>query len=345
MSNSTSQVVVLGLALALGTAASSQAHHSQSQFNLDPAVIETISGTVTQYVFKNPHAYLMLETTEADGSTAHWELEASSTPNLVRRGWRTDSVQVGDELTIDIHPAKIPGQHIARIAMIYLPDGNTLAVRGEGGIPRIADESARAASLAGRWLGRWGLLQVQIDLDQWPLTPEGREAQASFDILQNPQIDCVPVASPTFMLYSNIFDVTIVDDFIRVQGEWLDVERIIYLDGRSHPPADELSLQGHSVGHWEGETLVVDTTNYEPHGVGNAFQIPSGVRKHLVERLTLSEDGKRVEYAFELEDPEYLTEAVIGTTTWDYRPDLEPHRIECDPVNARRFLERMLPRE
>lgn len=79
--------------------------------------------------------------------------------------------------------------------------------------------------------------------------------------------------------------------------------------------------------------------------MGNAFQIPSGVCKHLVEGLTLSDDGKRIEYEFELEDPEYLTEAVTGTTTWDYRPDLEPHRVECDPVNARRFLERMLPRE
>jgi len=345
MTRSYLQCAAIGCALALGAATSSHAHHSQSQFNLDPAAIETISGRVTQYVFKNPHAYLMLETTQADGSTAHWELEASSTPNLLRRGWRADSIEVGETLTIDIHPAKLPGQHIARIGTIYLADGSTLAVRGEGGIPRMAGAGARATSLAGRWLGQWGLLQVQIDLDQWPLTPKGREAQANFDILQNPQIDCVPVASPTFMLYSNIFDVTVADDYIRVQGEWLDVERIIYLDGRAHPMASERSLQGHSIGHWEGATLVVDTANYEPHGVGNAFQIPSGVRKHLVERLTLSGDGKQIAYEFELDDPEYLTEVVTGTTTWDYRPDLEPHRIECDPENARRFLERMLPRE
>ena len=69
------------------------------------------------------------------------------------------------------------------------------------------------------------------------------------------------------------------------------------------------------------------------------------MRKHLVERLTLSEDGKRIDYEFELEDPEYLTEAVTGTTAGYDWPDLEPHRIECDPENARRFLERMLPRE
>ncbi|NNC63325.1 MAG: hypothetical protein HKN84_00950 [Gammaproteobacteria bacterium] len=61
--------------------------------------------------------------------------------------------------------------------------------------------------------------------------------------------------------------------------------------------------------------------------------------------LIARRDGAQIEYEFELEDPEYMTEAVTGTTTWDYRPDLEPQRIECDPENARRFLERMLPRE
>ena len=339
------KVLTSGLVFSFGTVVAVQAHHSQSQFNLDPAVIERISGTVTQYVFKNPHVYLMLETSEADGSTALWELEASSTPNLIRRGWRANSVEVGEDLTIDIHPAKVPGQHIARIGTIYFGDGSTLAVRGDGGIPEPADENARATSMAGRWLGRWGLLQVQVDLDQWPLTAKGRDAQQNYDILQNPQIDCIPIASPTFMLYSNIFDVTMAEDYIRIQGEWLDVERIVYLDGRAHPPAQERSRQGHSVGRWEGSTLVVDTENYQEHGAGNAFQIPSGVGKHLVERLALSDDGKRIEYEFELEDPEYLTDAVTGTTTWDYRPDLEPKRIECDRVNARRFLERMLPRE
>ena len=152
MSRLTPELIALSFLVAmLGTATPGRAHHSQSQFNLDPAVIETISGTVTEYVFKNPHVYLMLETTEADGSTGLWELEASSTPNLTRRGWRSNSVEVGEELTIDIHPARVAGQHIARISTIYFSDASTLAVRGEGGIPGPANTAARATSLAGRW--------------------------------------------------------------------------------------------------------------------------------------------------------------------------------------------------
>jgi hypothetical protein len=240
----------VGLALGLVAAAGAgQAHHSQAEFNLDPAVIETIAGTVTQFDFKNPHVYLYLDVPAADGSVAQWELEASSTPNLIRRGWNRDSVKPGDELVIDIHPAKLPDLQLARIATIFFPDGHTLAVRGAGGIPAPANPNARATSLVGRWLGHYGLGQVQFDLDQWPLTETGRAAQASYDVRQNPQINCIPVTAPILMLYENIFDVSIAADRVVIDFEWLDVERIIYVDGLGHPAPQVQSLQGHSTGH------------------------------------------------------------------------------------------------
>jgi hypothetical protein len=339
------RILTPGLILAIGMAGSVEAHHSQFEFNLDPAAIQTISGTVTQYDFVNPHVYLYLEAEEAGGSVYTWELEASSTPNLIRRGWSGDSVTIGEELTIDIHPSKIPGRRAARIATMYFDDGRRLAVRGEGDIPEPADPDASATSLTGRWLGRYGLPQVSVNLDRWPLTEKGHAALAGYDQTLNPQIDCIPVASPSLMMYSNIFEMRVTEDFADILFEWLDVERVIYIDDRPHPPTDQLFHQGHSIGHWEGRALVVDTGNFTEHGAGNAFQVPSGTGKHLIEQFTLSDDGKRVDYVFELTDPEYLTDAVTGGVIWDYRPDLEPQRIECDREVARRFLERMTPRE
>lgn len=333
------------LFLGIGAISPATAHHSQIEFNLDPIAIETISGRVTQYDFVNPHVYIYLEAENADSRTILWELEASSTPNLIRRGWSSDSVRVGQELTIDIHPAKILGRNVARISTIYLDDGSWLAVRGEGDIPEPADPDARAESFSGRWLGRYGLPQVSFDLHLWPLTPKGQVAQAVYDQTLNPQIDCIPVASPSLMLYSNIFEVRVTNDFVEILFEWLDVERVIYLDNRDHPPTDELFHQGHSVGHWEDRTLVVDTGNFTEHGAGNAFQVPSSTDKHLIEHLTLSNDGKRIDYTFELMDPEYLSAPVTGDVIWDYRPDLEPQRIECNREVARRFLDRATPRE
>jgi hypothetical protein len=93
------------------------------------------------------------------------------------------------------------------------------------------------------------------------------------------------------------------------------------------------------VGHWEGETFVVEPRDFADNGAGNAFEVPSGAQKRVVERFTLSGDGKRIDYAFELTDPEYLTEPVTGAGVWDYRPDLEPLPNQCDPQVARRFLD------
>jgi len=321
--------------LVVGLAGPVQAHHSQARFDLD--TISTLAGTVARFDFTNPHVYLYLETAAEAGTAVTWELEASSTPNLIRRGWSADSVTVGDEITVRIHPPKMSGRHVARLRSFERADGSRLAVRGDGSVIGPVDETATASSLAGTWLGRYGLAQVATHLDSWPLTENGRAALASYDGSQNPQIDCVSVAAPSIMLYSNIYDVALSDDRVVMKTEWMNVERVIYLDGREHPD-DDRANQGHSVGHWEGETLVVDTRNFSDNGAGNAFEIPSGAEKHVVERFSLGADRRTIEHEFVLEDPEFLAEPIRGTGVWDYRPDLEAQSTECDPEVARRFL-------
>ncbi len=161
-------------------AGSAAAHHSQAQFVLDPTRMETISGTVTEFDFRNPHVYLYLEAQQPDGSTALWELEATSTPNLIRRGWSRDSIKVGDQLTVDIHPARDPSQHIARVGTVHFPDGSMLSAT-EGG-PE-APPDVRATSFAGRWWGRGSVRQFQMDRvdEPWPLTAKAQAALDAYD--------------------------------------------------------------------------------------------------------------------------------------------------------------------
>ena len=121
--------------------------------------------------------------------------------------------------------------------------------------------------------------------------------------------------------------------------------RIVPTDGRTHRTDIGPSYLGDAIGHWEGDTLVVDTTNFADHAAGNSFEIPSGADKNLLERLTLSDDGKRVSYEWVLEDPEYMTEPIVGDGSWEYRPDLERQPPECDLEVARRFIERPAPAE
>jgi len=331
------RIVTALFVLVLGMSNFARAHHSQARFDLDTT--RYLTGTVARFEFTNPHVYLYLDTTDEAGNAVRWELEASSTPNLIRRGWSADSVTAGAQITVRANPSNMAGISKARLQSVIWADGSMLAVRDDGRVIGPADETATATSLTGTWLGRHALTQVSMNLTSWPLTPRGRAALEAYDGSQNPQIDCIPVAAPSVMLYSNIYSVALSEDRVSFQVEWMDVERLVYLDDRQHPTDGERTNQGHSIGHWEGETLVVDTRNFSNNGAGNAFEIPSGAQKHVVERFSLSADRKQIEYAFLLEDPEFLSEPVRGEGTWDFRPDLKPLANQCDPEIARRFLQ------
>ena len=76
--------------------------------------------------------------------------------------------------------------------------------------------------------------------------------------------------------------------------------RRIWTDGRKHPVDAEPAWYGHSIGHWEGNTFVVDTTNIK--GIDNDVS-----PVHTVERYTMSKDGRQLDIDFTLEDPRIYT--------------------------------------
>jgi hypothetical protein len=117
------------------------------------------------------------------------------------------------------------------------------------------------------------------------------------------------------------------------------MERVVHLDQTTHPAGLAPSLMGHSIGRWEGETLVIDTVAFAPHALGTMFYA-SGPDKRLVERLTLTPDRRQLQYVFTLEDPATLSAPVSYTATWDHRPDLTLSGEVCDPDVARHALGR-----
>jgi hypothetical protein len=123
--------------------------------------------------------------------------------------------------------------------------------------------------------------------------------------------------------------IEILDDRIMIRSEFIDVERTVYLDGRDHPESMEPSNQGHSIGHWEDDVLVVDTKFLTEHRSGNGPGIPSSTQKHVVERFSLSEDGTRAIVDVRVEDPEYLAEPFTGRTEMTYVPHLQLYRYNC----------------
>jgi hypothetical protein len=121
--------------------------------------------------------------------------------------------------------------------------------------------------------------------------------------------------------------------------DWMDSERVVYLDGRAHPPATQTFLHGHSVGRWEGSTLVVETTNFKEHPMGLSTSLPSSSQKRLTERFRVGDDGKTLLYSGIVEDPVYLAKPGEWSGKWEYRPRMAHSNQKCDIEVARRFLE------
>jgi hypothetical protein len=106
-------------------------------------------------------------------------------------------------------------------------------------------------------------------------------------------IDCLPEAMPAWMLVNhNAMEILFTRGRVTMLGE-SDGNRLrrIYTDGRGHPPDPDLTFHGHSIGHWEGETLVVDTVGVLPQtyiAVSEAVGIPNNGDLHVVERIHLA---------------------------------------------------------
>ena len=104
---------------------------------------------------------------------------------------------------------------------------------------------------------------------------------------------------------------------VLLHSEMIHEARIIHLDGRPHPPAAIRSLQGDSQGHWDGETLVIDTTNFSSHRTFRQIQglEVSGEHVHLTERLALL-DADTIRYEVTVDDPTTWTRRWTAATTW-----------------------------
>jgi hypothetical protein len=124
----------------------------------------------------------------------------------------------------------------------------------------------------------------------------------------------------------------------------MDVKRIVYLNEREHPKNGPRSSLGHSIGHFEGDTLVIETGNYSA-GVLNQYVEAQGQPTRgllhsaaltTVERLHLDAARQRLVVEFELKDPEYFTRD-FDRTSLEYAPSdlkLEPFNCSREGVDG-----------
>jgi hypothetical protein len=122
-----------------------------------------------------------------------------------------------------------------------------------------------------------------------------------------------------------------------IRLEYFDMARVIFTDGRQHQGADgPMTKVGDSIGHWEGDTLVVDTIHLKEATITNNGLSHSD-KVHVIERFRLSADGKKLLATQEFEDPEMLLNKGVRFITWNRVAGDHVHAYDCDPSFAENY--------
>jgi len=207
----------------------------------------------------------------------------------------------------------------------------------------LASGAARAApkDLSGAWL--YDRDKAALDRSRPPVTPKIAELMEKKRVARDAgyvrsvqNLMCLPSGMPQMMQW--ISPIYIYQDNGRVvilteDDPGNDQPRTIYMNEKAHPSADTLvpSYVGHSIGHWEGAVLVVDTIGFNDRATmfGGAPRTP---KTHIVERLSVSADGQTLSDAMTIDDPDVLTKPWTKTLYYKRMPaDTERLEAVCEP--------------
>ncbi|HEU4617137.1 MAG TPA: DUF6152 family protein [Gammaproteobacteria bacterium] len=343
--------LLVAAVVALVFAVPASAHHGFGRF--DPTKDVTLEGTLTGIDFVNPHSYLYFDQTTPDGKVLKMRCEMRAATVLRRSGWSAEMFKPGLHVTVSGHPHRDdPAScYIETLTLGDAPAIERYAQLGAASAARKkTDRPARLPSgepnLAGDWAqeqyliarppnGRGGLVPKsmvagvesgQIPMSEVPdagwgarrvtFTEAGQKAADAVraaPVQDNPRMRC----EITSILFDWVFDgpinrITQTQDEITLEyGRGL--KRTIHMNMTSHPADIVPSRAGHSIGHWDGDTLVVDTVGFSPGML--ASPVMNSDKLHVVERFTLDPERMALKREYEAEDPVYYTDKYIGSDT------------------------------
>ena len=283
------------------------AHHSRA--NYGDEIVE-LDAEILAIDWRNPHVTFTISTSSASGEEATWELEGGSTYMLGRySGLGRELFNVGDEVRV-AGPISTVRPNEMLVTNMLLPDGR---------------EAVMLPNRSTRWSDSVGAAELSLQTDNperslfhvWSidpdargggpldlqLTPAGEARLAAYDRDgDDPALRCGKPGMPSTM--SNPHPMHFVDggDRITVNIQENDVVRTIYLGENAAAAAQPPSPLGHSVGHWEGTTLVVHTTNINwPYF--DRTGIPLSEDVVVDERFEISETGSHMVIRVVTADP------------------------------------------
>ena len=329
------------------------AHHSfPAEF--DRTKQGDLSGTIVGVWFKNPHARYRLEVSGEDGRTEEWDIQTTSVTSLRDADWSPDTLKVGDKVRVwgDLGRRDTRKLFMRRARK---DDGTELfpfgPVRTAEERDRINADPARKYSYAqvspahpfdisGPWSNFYKFRLTVDDLEPkpTPFTDEGRRIFEATEHWHDEVLRCMPLGLPRTI--GSPYAMEIVDAgshyvVIHVQN---NTPRWIWMNGQTLEPGTPRSSMGFSVGRWEDDTLVIETTNLSA-GTLDGSQLPmSGEGTRLVERWEFSDDRLSMDRTLTIHDPYYKEPLVRrrGSARDDDVIIAEP--APCDPDGYYRDL-------
>jgi len=314
------------------------AHHSFApHFDADKPV--SISGTIIEYERRNPHAYLNIRAEDANGRVTDWRCESHGFTQLSRNGITPEMLAPGTRIGISGSQHR-RDPNMCFFDMVYLEDGRELSVNGPRG-QSVTQEETRD-SIFGTWMllpGGFATSGPQAMMEF--LTAEGKAAVEQYNPFQDdPTYRCEPVAiRRVWGAPGTPLAITRQGDDVIIRYEWMDAQRIIHMNQDAVPANTRASILGYSIGHFEGDTLVIQTSHFT-QGVLNQFVTVEGqpMRGLLhsdelttVERLSFDQERNRLVMSMDHNDRTFFSRDFPNYTR-EYRPsDLDLQPFGCIP--------------
>ena len=183
---------------------------------------------------------------------------------------------------------------------------------------------------------RPGDVKCPFEVADLPLTARAIGFRDAFDEVLAPKYDCIPANMPSLIIDPYNFRIEQRPDRLIFTYEKDDIVRTIWMNGAGPKPGVyDVFTQGHSVGRYEGNQLIIETTKFgfDPTGLDDMLNLPSSTQKRVTERYW--REGNRLKVEAITEDPLILLKPIKFTFEWDRTdtPLILPY--ECDPELAK----------
>jgi hypothetical protein len=335
-----SNIAVAGCAL---VACAAGAHHSYSEYD-DKQIVE-IEGRIVRVAMQNPHVHFYVEGIGADGRAVTWDLETLSLNWLRRTEIPPELLKVGEQVKFAGWPSKRSPSRMYSLNMLAA-DGQeillfrTAKLRWRETALGYASEEAQTfyqdgiasdtVTLFRVWASKQGDLRSAFQpTAPLALTEAAQKAVAAFDpVNDSTEKGCAPKGMPRLMSQPPPMEFIDRGGTILLHMEEYDTIRTIHMNAAPDPGMQPRTPLGYSVGRWDGNALVVETSRVNAPYL-DARGVPLGIGALFVERFTPTAGGSRLDYALTVTDPDSLAKPAEFTRSWVSRPGEQVLPFNC----------------